>query len=524
VGFADPFPGYSVLLRTIVYGLVPAFGAWQFVRLRRALHPFQLEGYKRRRYLAWCRANRGRVIVGPALSAKKPLAMTGRAWRILVLATALSIVAILGATGSVHLVAGWPLDVATWLLVTAVAFCVTPELIAAADWLLSPVQAAINSRYEKGARRKLGGVAPEVIGVTGSFGKTSTKFAVAGLLGPSGAVLATPASYNTPMGVVRAINENLAPEHRWFVVEMGAYGRGDIAQLCDLVHPRVGVLTAIGPAHLERFGSLEAIRDTKYELIASLPADGLAVMNSDDADVRALAAATRHVEVALYGTEPRWSPDVSATDVRVTPRGTEFTVLDRRTGREVELSTKLLGAHAIGHILAGIAVATHYGRSLAALAGAVARLAPVEHRLQLLEGTTDVTVIDDAFNSNPQGAEVALEVLGAMPARRRVIVTPGIIELGDLQFEANRRFGHSAAAVADALIVVADVNREAILAGARDAASGSSGAAEVVAVPTLAEARRRLADLLRPGDAVLFENDLPDHHEVTTRRAQSGRP
>jgi UDP-N-acetylmuramoyl-tripeptide--D-alanyl-D-alanine ligase len=521
---ADPFPVYSALLRTIVFGLVPAFGAWQVFRLRRALHPFQLEGYKRRRYLAWCRANRRRVILGPALSAKKPLAMTGRAWRLVVVATVLSIVVILGVTGGAHLAAGWPLDGATWVLVTVGAFWATPELIVAADWLLSPVQRAINSRYEMGARHRLRAVGPKVIGVTGSFGKTSTKFAVAGLVGPSGAVLATPASYNTPMGIVRAINENLTREHRWFVVEMGAHRPGDIAQLCELVHPRVGVLTAIGPAHLERFGSLEAIRETKYELIESLPADGLAVMNSDDAEVRALAAATRHVEVALFGTEPRWSPHVSAADVHVTPSGTQFTVVDRRTGQEVRLTTRLLGAHAIGHVLAGIAVATHYGKSLAGLAGAVARLAPVEHRLQLLEGTAGVTVIDDAFNSNPQGAEVALQVLEAMPARRRVIVTPGIIELGDLQFEANRRFGLSAAAVADALIVVAEVNREAILAGARDAAVGSSRAADVVAVPTLAEAQKRLADFLRPGDAVLFENDLPDHHEVEPGRAQSGHP
>src|SRR5918999_4331653 len=524
MGFADPFPGYSVLLRTIVYGLVPAFGAWQFVRLRRALHPFQLEGYKRRRYLAWCRANRRRVTFGPALSAKKPLAMTGRAWRILALATALSIVAILGATGSVHLVAGWPLDVATWLLVTAVVFYVTPELVVVADWLLSPVQAAVNLRYEKSARRKLAAIGPEVIGVTGSFGKTSTKFAVAGLLGPPGAVIATPASYNTPMGVVRAINENHTSEHRWFVVEMGAYGRGDIAQLCDLVHPRVGVLTAIGPAHLERFGSLEAIRDTKYELIASLPADGLAVMNSDDPEVRALAAATEHVAVALYGTDARWSPDVSARDVRVTPSGTSFTVVDRRIGHEAEVTTRLLGAHAIGHVLAGIAVAIHFGRPLKDLAEAVSGLAPVEHRLQLLEGTAGVTVIDDAFNSNPEGAEVALQVLSAMPARKRVIVTPGIIELGDLQYEANRSFGRRAAGVADALIVVAELNREAILSGARDAASASSRTAEVVAVPSLAEAQKRLADLLRPGDAVLFENDLPDHHELTARPGRNGPP
>jgi UDP-N-acetylmuramoyl-tripeptide--D-alanyl-D-alanine ligase len=147
----------------------------------------------------------------------------------------------------------------------------------------------------------------------------------------------------------------------------------------------------------------------------------------------------------------------------------------------------------------------------------VARLRPVEHRLQLVEGTGGVTVIDDAFNSNPEGAEVALEVLGAMPARRRVVVTPGIVELGDLQFEANRRLGQRAATVADALIVVADVNREAICAGAEDA----DGGVQLVTVSSLAEARSRLEDLLEPGDAVLFENDLPGHQETAS---ESPRP
>jgi UDP-N-acetylmuramoyl-tripeptide--D-alanyl-D-alanine ligase len=145
----------------------------------------------------------------------------------------------------------------------------------------------------------------------------------------------------------------------------------------------------------------------------------------------------------------------------------------------------------------------------------VARLRPVEHRLQLVEGTAGVVVIDDAFNSNPQGAEAALEVLDAMPATRRVVVTPGLVELGELQFEANHRFGRSAAAVADVLIVVADVNREAIVTGARDAASASPPCpVEVVTVASLAEAQRVLEDLLGPGDAVLFENDLPDHYEA----------
>jgi UDP-N-acetylmuramoyl-tripeptide--D-alanyl-D-alanine ligase len=506
---ADPFTGYSLLLRGILFGAVAAFLISQLIPLRRALHVLQLEGYKRVRFLDWCRHHRRRVLLGPPLPTKKPLVMTGRAWRVLGVALLLTAACVLIPTLGAHLLGGWPFDVVAWAGATVIAFLSTPRLVAAADWALAPVQATVNRRYANAARRKLADLHPIVIGVTGSFGKTSTKFAVAGLLEPRGAALATPGSYNTPMGVVRATNEYLRAEHRWFVVEMGAYGRGEIAELCELVRPRVGVLTAVGAAHLERFGSLEAIRATKYELIESLPPEGIAVMNSDDLVVRSQAEQTAHVEVVRYGLDPGGSPDLMAHDVRVSPQGTLFAVTDKRSGERISLTTKLLGAHSIGHVLAGIAVATHLGRSLADLSGAVARLRPVEHRLQLIEGSGEVTVIDDAFNSNPEGARVALEVLEAMPARRRVIVTPGIVELGHMQFEANRRFGRQAASVADSLIVVAEINREAICAGARD----GDGSAEVVTVGSLAEAQSRLAALLRPGDAVLFENDLPDHYE-----------
>jgi UDP-N-acetylmuramoyl-tripeptide--D-alanyl-D-alanine ligase len=504
------------LLRTIFLGGVPLFTAWQFLRLRRALHVFQLEGYKRDRFAAWSRAHRRRVLFGSARPSKKPLVMTGRAWRILIVATALSALAVLGATAAAHLLGGWPLDVITWALSTLVVFAAPPQLISASDRCLAPVQRSINRRYTHAARTKLERMDPVVVGVTGSFGKTSTKFAVSGLLEPAGPALATPESYNTPMGVVRAVNERLRAEHRWFVVEMGAYGPGEIAELCELVHPQVGILTAVGPAHLERFGSLDVIRATKYELIESLPPDGLAVMNCDDAEVRSLAGATSHVEVVRYALERKWSPHITAEAVRVSPRGSHFTIVDVRSGERAEVTTRLLGSHSIGHVLAGVAVAAHFGASPADVADSVERLRPVEHRLQLIEGTGGVVVIDDAFNSNPEGARVAIEVLGAMPARRRVIVTPGIIELGNMQFEANRRFGSQAAAVADVLIVVADLNREAICAGAVDA--GSASPVEVVTVPTLAEAQRRLERLLGPEDAVLFENDLPDHQEAGVYR------
>jgi UDP-N-acetylmuramoyl-tripeptide--D-alanyl-D-alanine ligase len=160
-------------------------------------------------------------------------------------------------------------------------------------------------------------------------------------------------------------------------------------------------------------------------------------------------------------------------------------------------------------VLAGVAIAIVAGRTLHELTDAIARLSPVEHRLQLIDGTGGVTVIDDAYNSNPDGADAALELLAAFPGGRKVVVTPGMIELGPLQFEANKAFGEKAAQVADTLIVVARSNRDAILAGAANV----NGAAEVITVDSLEQASARLATLLRSGDVVLFENDLPDQYE-----------
>lgn len=509
MSFADPFPGYTLLLRAIVYVLVPAFTAWQVVRLRRALHVFQLEGYKRARFLEWCRRNRRRALWLRKHDAKKPLVMTGRAWRLLVVATVLTPLLVLVPAGVAHVyLGGFPADVATWAVATALVFAGASNLLVASDVLLAPVQRAINARYLRAARRKLDAYGPLVIGITGSFGKTSTKFAVEGLVGPSGSALATPGSFNTPLGVCRTINEHLEPAHRFFVVEMGAYGEGEIAELCDFVRHRIGVLTAIGPAHLERFGSMDAIRRGKYEIVTHLPPDGVAVMNVDDAEVRALADRTTDVTVVRYGLDPAGRPDVTARDVRTTPDGTALTVLDVRSGRSIDARTVLLGRHAVGHVLAGVAVALAAGRDLDELVEPIAALAPVEHRLQLIDGAGGVRVIDDAYNSNPEGAAAALEVLDAMPARRKVVVTPGIVELGPLQRDANERFGAHAARVADVLVVVAPVNRDAIVAGAR----GVDGC-EVVVVDSLSEATRSLHGRIGAGDVVLFENDLPDQYE-----------
>lgn len=486
-----------------------AFVALQTIRLRRALHVFQLEGYKRARFLRWARRNPRRSLYLSRATGKKPLVMTGRARRILSASVAITAAACAGAIAAA--VAAGGTAATAWIagaMAMVALFFTTSETVALGDVVMSPLQKRINERFLDAARARLRELAPTVVGVTGSFGKTSTKFAVQSLLG-EGVALATPGSFNTPLGVCRTINERLASAHEYFVVEMGAYHEGEIAELCRFVHPTVGVLTAIGPAHLERFGSMDAIRRAKYELIQSLPADGAAVMNVDDLEVRRLADRTRHVPVLRYGLEAAGQPHVTARDVSLSSEGTVMTIA---VGEAATLTvrTKLLGRHAIGHVLAGVAVAKFAGYKLADLRAAIEAMEPVEHRLQLIHGAGGVTVIDDAYNSNPHGAAAALEVLAAMPGRRKVVVTPGMIELGPLQLEENRRFGERAGAIADTVIAVARTNRAALSEGVES----GGGPGKLIVVDSLAEATEKLASLLGPGDVVLFENDLPDHFEA----------
>jgi UDP-N-acetylmuramoyl-tripeptide--D-alanyl-D-alanine ligase len=509
VDLPDPFYGYSTLLNVIIYVGLPLFAVLQFFRLRRALHVFQLEGYKRPNFLRWVRANPNRSRWMSGAPAKKPLAMTGRAWRILIVSVLLSVVGVFGAWAVAHLfLGGWPADAIAYAVALGLILIFSSRVLVLADLLLAPAQSAINNGYERRARQKLNSTRPVVIGVTGSYGKTSTKFAIERLVAPEGEILATPGSYNTTLGVVRTINENLTGDHKFFVVEMGAKQRGDIAEIAEFTRPHIAVLTAVGPAHLESFESVENVRRAKYEIVEALAPDGVAVMNTDNPEVRALADGTRSVNVIRYGLEAGGGPHLTASDIEITPDGTWFTIVDVRTNDTVRARTSLLGRHSIANLLGAVAVALEVGRSLPELVGPIRRLEAVEHRLQIIKGAGGVTVIDDAFNSNPDGAATALEVVDAMNASPKIVVTPGMIELGPLQPEANERFGEHAGRVADTVIVVARVNRDALVAGAH-----RGGRAEVVTVDTLGDAQEAMKRFMTPGAVVLFENDLPDQYE-----------
>jgi UDP-N-acetylmuramoyl-tripeptide--D-alanyl-D-alanine ligase len=436
----------------------------------------------------------------------KPLVLTGRAKRLLALALAApALLTLAGVAVALAGVSTASLAVALTLALALLAGA--PQTLLGANVALRPVQRAIDERYVSRARRTLRRIAPIVVGITGSYGKTTTKFCVGAVLEQDRATLVTPESYNSLLGVVRTINERLREEHEAFVVEMGMFRRGDIAELCALTHPSVGVITAIGPMHLERLGSIEAIAAAKGELLDALPAGGELVTNADDP--RCLRLAERaHVPVTLFGVENEGA-QVLARNVRLAGGRTSFELLlDGADSEPIDVSAGLLGRHNVSNLLAAAAVGRALGIAPARIAAGLAGVAAPAHRLQPIHNPgAGVVVIDDAYNSNPDGARAALEVLREHPARRRLLVTPGMVELGQLEHELNRAFGEDAATACDLAILVGAQRTEPIREGL---AAGGMEDSCVHVVRDIGEATELLGRLTRAGDVVLFENDLPD--------------
>jgi UDP-N-acetylmuramoyl-tripeptide--D-alanyl-D-alanine ligase len=519
---------------------------WRYVeRSRRSLHLLQLEHYENARLLLWLR-RRGEVsdtfdvaallaalilalvslthghrfveLIGftilaavlVALQVRRPsrtditaLVLTERARRLWTVALAIpALAAVIGAVLTVVLRSDVPFAIATFAVAGAVVCA--PWLVCAANLALGPVQRRINARFEAAARTRLAAVAPEVIGITGSYGKTTTKVCVGAVLGAAMETLVTPASFNSYLGVIRTINENLEDRHRAFVVEMGMYRAGDIAQLCELVHPRIGVLTAIGPVHLERMGTIDAIADAKAELALALPADGHLVANGDDPCCVEIAGRVA-VQTVLYGLKNA-AAQVRAEDIAMVDGATRFTLVIGE--QRVAARAGLLGRHNVSNLLAAAAVGHLLGMEAEQIARGLASVTPPEHRLQPIPNPgAGIIVIDDAYNSNPAGAAAALEVLRDHPARRRILVTPGMVELGSEEAALNEAFGRQAAAVCDHVILVGPSRTRPIDHGLR--AEGFDPAA-ITVVRDLGAATEVLRGLTRAGDVILFENDLPD--------------
>ncbi len=378
--------------------------------------------------------------------------------------------------------------------------------------LLIPVEAAFRRMFINRARRALQEANPVVIGITGSYGKTSTKTYLAHILNGRYHAYPTPKSYNTLMGVCLAINNDIAGKHNidYFICEMGAYVPGEIRQICDLVHPSISMVVEVGPQHLERFGSLENIAIAKYEIIKALPPDGVGVFNADNPHIRAMVERGYPQTRLTIGLDPANKARFIASDISESLDGLRFIVTDTETNASETFVTPLLGRHNVTNILLATAVAVHERMSLKEIALRVRTLQPAESRLARTTTAQGITIINDAYSANPVGAVEALRVLALHQSGRRLLITPGMVELGELMESENRKLGEEAAQYASDVILVGKQT-----APIKDGLLAAGFAPDrLQTVSTLAESVQWYQINLKSGDTVLFLNDLPDTYST----------
>lgn len=480
-----------------------------FKREESALHLLQLEEYNPENYVKWLEENPeklkgfGKIIP----SDKTPLVMTDRAKRLKNFHLKLNLLIVI-----VIIIIGLVLDNfivgLLMIFVYGALYYLQPKLMVTSGKRMLPKEKEINLGFYKQAQNKIGQFENlKVVGITGSYGKTSTKFITSTILKEKYNVQDTPSSYNTPMGLSKVINNDLKEDKDIFIAEMGAYKKGEIKEVADLVQPDIGVLTSIGPAHLESFGSIKNIISTKYELIESLESDGIAIFNYDDENLKEVAENTE-LKKLYYGLKDIEKLDVYAKEIKVSERGSDF-ILGIKEKGEIQCNTKLLGRHNISNLLAGASVAHALGLSLEEIKEGIYKVEPVEHRLNIIDPGTGIVIIDDGFNSNPAGAKAALEVIDEFKSGNKFIVTPGMIELGELEFIENKKFGKEIGKVADYAFLVGKKRTKPIKEGLLEVQFPEE---KIFSVDSLEEATGIFGKMIRPGDVILFENDLPDNY------------
>lgn len=540
-----------------VIAVVWLAGTW--VRIYRQARFFQIEEYMILRYLRWWLQQRERVLpkrtltvafAGVSLAAvfseapdsplpaliaiiagiaaawppdegeiKKAFVRTPRATRILGVSFLVAVVDI-----STYLIFASMLDIRSdtfQIIVVTIAglilYLTTPIILACGSLLMYPTEAFLRRRFLTRANAVLAEIQPTVVGITGSYGKTTTKTFLAQILNGRYKTYPTPKSYNTMMGVCRAINEDLANDYsiEYFIVEMGAYVEGEIRRICDLTPPRIAVVVEVGPQHLERFGDIDNIVAAKYEIIQALPPDGVGVFNWDNHYVREMyqrehpqtrIAVSKDI-APLPPYQDGAGPRFVAANISESIYGLTFTIKDRETDEIEAFTVPLPGEHNVTNILLATAVAVHEGMPLRDVALRARRLEPAESRLTEIITREGISIINDGYSANPVGVVGALKTLGLRDSGRRLVITPGMIELGELHESENQKLGQLMAQHATDVILVGSEQTAPVKAGLD---SRDFPADRVQVVEQLRDAMAWYQTNLKAGDTVMFLNDLPD--------------
>ncbi len=464
-----------------------------------------------------------------AVNAKVPLKKTKRLVRLCITFAVTLTVFVFGLMLLCSAIAIWIGDEIVWLLRYSLICGVPillPYILFVAYLINEPMEELIKRHYIRQAKTKLDNTDVLRIGITGSYCKTSVKEILRTILSQKYRVLATPASYNTPLGIAITV-KSLDSTHDVFIAEMGARNKGDIKELALLVKPDYGVLTGINNQHLESFGTIENIKNTKFELFETLArgaGDGVDGLNdgqgrndghgrngkgffsSDNEGARELYERFGG-EKYLAGIGGAENDLATATELSTSEQGTSFTL--NIAGEEpVACNTVLLGKHSVSNICLAAAVAYKVGLTPEEIAKGINRLQSVGHRLELVPNNKKIVIIDDSYNCNEDGAKAAMEVLDTFKGRK-IVVTPGLVELGKMENVANLSFGTLLAAHADKVIVIGKHNAEMIINGLT---AGGMDKADISFAKNLNKGNEILNGMLAEGDVVLFENDLPDNY------------
>lgn len=539
----EPLVNFKLLGLAALFSL---YMAYSFLKLRRQIHMMQLNGYFISRYLRWCGrhfldlvnisdfepflAMLGVFMRSPGMTllllvlsfakillshktlvTKKRLVFTSRVWRLLIVCLTL-LAAFFVMVSLVWIYALGPEHTRLWLVTASLplSLILMPLWLVIASLILMPLEYAIKRRYFNEGKAIIANFDRlKRIAITGSFGKTTTKYILDTLLNAEFYTLKTPGSYNTPMGITKVIREQLRPIHQVLVVEMSARKPHDIAELCELVRPQYGVITVVGEQHLEFFKTIERVKQTKYELVEALPKDGKAFLNLDDPNSTDLIAKTTKVPVITFSlNNPKANYYLS--DISSSAKGSSFKLWINGQQQAETFVTSLLGRANLYDVAAAIAVAGELGLSPAKIAAVLPSADPAPHRLELKNDGAGILVIDDSYNANPVGAQQALEVLATFKDLRKIIVTPGMIELGAKERYYNAEFSKQIAKVCDYVILVGSHGQNLLLDGLNEAQYPLN---QCFVAANFYEARDHLSKITQKGDIVLFENDLTDDYE-----------
>jgi len=373
-----------------------------------------------------------------------------------------------------------------------------------ANIINKPIEKQVFYYYKRRAVKKLKQQKMmEVIGITGSYGKTSSKMILNDILNVKFNSFPTPQNFNTTYGLINTINNYLDKFNDYFIAEMGAFREGEIKEICDLVKPKYGILTKIGVAHLESFGNQENIQKSKFELIEALPSDGIAILNRDD-EYQVNYSLKNNCQILWIGIDNK-ETDVYADNIKLSYTGTTFDVYFKEDKKSYQFETVLLGKANIYNILAALVLGKKLGLSISQLQLGVKVINPIPHRLELKK-YGNINIIDDAYNSNPIGSKMALEVLSMMPGKK-IVVTPGMIDLGAEQYKLNREFGVQIASVADEVILIGKEQTKSIYDGLLEKKYKRKN---IYVLNDVKDAFAIIQKLHKKETYVLLENDLPD--------------